>query len=474
MGRNPHWTSAIALALTLAACNNTPSSTPENPYANGAQYPWKDAGISAQAVPALTTGYLSDQQWSYATNGWGPVERDKSNGEQLAGDGHTLSMNGKTYTKGLGVHANSVLQYNTNGLCTTLTAEIGLDDEVRNGRLYGSVVFIVGADGAQIYNSGLLTKTSPTKSISLDISGKSMLDLRVDSGPDNNFDDHADWANIKVSCKAANPNAVYVSDLPLNANGTTPTNGWGPIEKDMSNGEQAAGDGHTISIRGQKFVKGIGMHAVAQFQVDLAPVRTTLNCAYPNFLVLKTTAGIDDEVSGSGGAALLQVATVGFTGPYEGFTSPAYALTANGPGRLIEIGFTAGVGSVRFQAQQSGSNVYSAHVSLGDARFECTTPPTVTLTVDKTVQVGPGTVTFTATVTGDTRYVRKVVFYYPRTPPPGTNFATATSAPYTGKLTWDGNVPYTEYVAARAVTDSGPIYAPGVSTELQIDFKKAP
>jgi hypothetical protein len=34
--------------------------------------------IGAQAALAITTGFLSDQQWTYASNGWGPIEKDKS------------------------------------------------------------------------------------------------------------------------------------------------------------------------------------------------------------------------------------------------------------------------------------------------------------------------------------------------------------------------------------------------------------
>ena len=43
--------------------------------------------------PPLPTGrvYLSDLSWTYATNGFGPVERDQSNGEDEALDGGRLS-----------------------------------------------------------------------------------------------------------------------------------------------------------------------------------------------------------------------------------------------------------------------------------------------------------------------------------------------------------------------------------------------
>jgi alpha-galactosidase len=52
-----------------------------------------------------TTSYLGDIAWTSATNDYGPVERNGSNGEDLAGDGATITLNGATYTKGLGVHA---------------------------------------------------------------------------------------------------------------------------------------------------------------------------------------------------------------------------------------------------------------------------------------------------------------------------------------------------------------------------------
>ena len=52
-----------------------------------------------------TAVYLSNLTWTSAINGWGPAEKDESNGESLSGDGTTITLNGQTYTKGLGVHA---------------------------------------------------------------------------------------------------------------------------------------------------------------------------------------------------------------------------------------------------------------------------------------------------------------------------------------------------------------------------------
>src|SRR5439155_8743288 len=52
--------------------------------------------------------YLSDLSWTYVSNGYGPAERDTSNGENLARDGQAMRIRGRTYTKGLGVHAPSL------------------------------------------------------------------------------------------------------------------------------------------------------------------------------------------------------------------------------------------------------------------------------------------------------------------------------------------------------------------------------
>ena len=50
----------------------------------------------------IGTNYLSDWNWTYMANGWGPVEKDQSNGEQATGDGRVITLNGVTYAKGLG------------------------------------------------------------------------------------------------------------------------------------------------------------------------------------------------------------------------------------------------------------------------------------------------------------------------------------------------------------------------------------
>jgi hypothetical protein len=265
---------------------------------------WANARLTCAAVstPAATTPqtrYLSGLTWSSMTNGWGPVEKDRSNGEQATGDGRTLSIRGVTYAKGLGSHAVSNVQYSLAAAdsCTAFGSDIGIDDEA-NG--LGSVVFQVWADGTELYDSGLVTGAMAAKSVTVDVTGKSLLSLLVNDGGDGNSNDHADWANARLTCGAVSTPAAttlqtkYLSDLVW----TSMTNGWGSVEKDRSNGEQATGDGRILSIRGVTYAKGLGTHAASNVQYSLTAAGACTAFA--------ADVGIDDEAS-SLGSVIFQV-----------------------------------------------------------------------------------------------------------------------------------------------------------------------
>ena len=119
--------------------------------------------------PPTSSNYLSDLTWSSMTNGSGPVEKDKSNGGGSSGDGRTITLNGVTYAKGLGAHAASDVRYNLGGNCTRFRSDIGVDDEVASS---GTVVFQVYADGAKLYDSGVMNGASATKTVDVDVSGE--------------------------------------------------------------------------------------------------------------------------------------------------------------------------------------------------------------------------------------------------------------------------------------------------------------
>ncbi len=151
---------------------------------------------AATSPPAQTTTQVSNLAWTSMTNGSGPVERDRSNGGVLAGDGGVITLNGRTYTKGLGTAAASTVRYALNGACSTFQSDIGVDDEVG---AKGSVIFQVVADGVKLFDSGVMTGSTATKTVSVNVAGKRELALIVVSSAGRKAD-HADWADARVTC----------------------------------------------------------------------------------------------------------------------------------------------------------------------------------------------------------------------------------------------------------------------------------
>jgi len=352
------------------------------------------------ATASSTSTFLSDLTWTSATSGWGPVEKDKSNGEQGAGDGLPINIKGAVYAKGLGVHANSDVRYTING-CTAFTTDVGVDNEVGTN---GSVVFQVFVDGVKQFDSAVMVGGAAAKTANVTLTGSNNeLRLVVTDAGDGSAYDHADWAGAKVTCAAdtapptvtsktpaggatgiavnttvtatfseamqagtvttatmtllkqgtttpvpatvsynsatslatLTPSAALsasstytatvksgpsgVKDLagnPMAADSTwafttassgpvtsylsdlTPTasvSGWGPAEKDKSNGEQATGDGLTITLNGTTYPKGIGAHAAADIRY------AATGCS-----LFTSDVGVDDEV-GSNGSVIFQV-----------------------------------------------------------------------------------------------------------------------------------------------------------------------
>jgi hypothetical protein len=152
--------------------------------------------------PPSPSRYLSDMNVTSATNGWGQAEKDMSNGEQAASDGHTLTLNGAAFQKGLGVHAASDVRYSLAGAYSTFSAKVGVDDEVGDR---GSVVFEVWADGTRLYSSGVMNGRSTTKDVKLNIRGKNELRLVVTNASDGFDFDHADWAAAMVDNSSPPP-----------------------------------------------------------------------------------------------------------------------------------------------------------------------------------------------------------------------------------------------------------------------------
>ncbi|OLV17044.1 NPCBM/NEW2 domain-containing protein [Deinococcus marmoris] len=372
-------------ALLLAACSQTPTPMPApegnlpagSPYAGGKQYPWTDrldapgadpyangrnydwsspvAASGAQAQ-ALSGGqnFLSDLDWTSATSGWGPIERDRSNGEQDVRDGTTLRIGGRTFAKGLGVHAASEIKYALGGQCNTFTAFVGIDEEV--GKL-GSAQFRVFGDGKMLFDSGVRRGGDLSLPVDVSVAGVKELRLVVSDGSDNNFYDHADWGEAALNCVAAQPTGnVVLSGLPY----VSATNGWGPVEFDRSNGEQAQFDGKPLTIGGQVFAGGLGMHASSTIAAGL---NYDLGGACATFTA---SIGIDDEV-GDRGSVVFQVYGDG----QKLFDSGV--VRGSDAARSISVD-VKNVGALRLALTDAGDTMNFDHADWADAKLDCVKP----------------------------------------------------------------------------------------------------
>jgi alpha-galactosidase len=145
--------------------------------------------------PPAGTTQVSALPFLSATNYWGPVERDQSNGESASGDGKTLTIGGQEFATGLGAHAPSTIEIYAGQACDAFDAQVGIDDEVGDR---GDVTFRVLADGVQ-KASVHATGGDAAQSITADVAGANVVSLVIDEGSDTLYD-HSDWADATLSC----------------------------------------------------------------------------------------------------------------------------------------------------------------------------------------------------------------------------------------------------------------------------------
>jgi hypothetical protein len=141
--------------------------------------------------------YVSDLPFLTSANGWGPVERNMSNGEAGTGDGRTQAIRGVTYAMGVGMHADGEVSVWLGGACRSFTSQLGIDDEVPQP---GTVNFQVWGDGRLLAESGRVHSWDAVRTITATTTGVRVLTLRAtDNGDGKNYD-HADWAGARLSC----------------------------------------------------------------------------------------------------------------------------------------------------------------------------------------------------------------------------------------------------------------------------------
>jgi hypothetical protein len=144
---------------------------------------------SATTAPAAVTN-LTALAWTSATAGWSSPQVNKSI------KGTTLTLRGTTYATGIGTHASSTITYSLAGRFGTFTSAVGIDDETAG---QGAADFQVYGDGKLLFDSGVLTGTSPVVTLTVNVTGVQTLTLVATPGVAGTINyDHADWAGAQL------------------------------------------------------------------------------------------------------------------------------------------------------------------------------------------------------------------------------------------------------------------------------------
>jgi hypothetical protein len=138
--------------------------------------------------------YLSDlepaevEEVPYLGRAW-HWRRDRAVG------GEPISLRGKVYRKGLGVHSRARLAYRLDGQFERFRALAGIDDETKG---LGEAAFRVLADGKPVFAREKVKGTQPAVAIEVPLRGVVKLELIADFGGELDVAGHADWADARL------------------------------------------------------------------------------------------------------------------------------------------------------------------------------------------------------------------------------------------------------------------------------------
>jgi hypothetical protein len=160
------------------------------PAGGKVEIPW--SAVASATIRSRRIAYLSDlkptavEQRSIAFLDL-PWRRDRSV------MGRPLTLAGRTFEKGIGVHATSKLTFAAGGKYDELAAEIGIDTAT-NGK--GDCLFSIVGDGETLFSQRVRGTDAPLP-VRLDIRSKQEITLVVEAGEGLDLADHADWCDVR-------------------------------------------------------------------------------------------------------------------------------------------------------------------------------------------------------------------------------------------------------------------------------------
>lgn len=146
---------------------------------------------------AYLAGSLSDGGYARIED---LVPDDVTHGERktrfgIGVDHKPLTIDGRLYTSGMGMHSTSSTVYRLDGGYARITGLVGHSDEGRNGILVAEL----WVDGIRVFESGPMLKGTTPAAFDLSLQGARTLELRVTDGGDGARGDHAAWVDTRLT-----------------------------------------------------------------------------------------------------------------------------------------------------------------------------------------------------------------------------------------------------------------------------------
>ena len=155
---------------------------------------------------AAAVGRIAAAPQSYALDEVNPALIEQGYGEAQIGHdtgGGPMVMGGKTFSKGIGTHAKSAIEFKLDGKALEFTAVVGMSESGRGTK--SKAGFTVEGDGKALWSSGPMTPEMEPKAVAVKLDGVRLLVLRVDDGGNGMDYDHANWADAAISYAGARP-----------------------------------------------------------------------------------------------------------------------------------------------------------------------------------------------------------------------------------------------------------------------------
>jgi len=135
------------------------------------------------------TVWLDQLDLTAATQGCGLPKKNRTV------DGNIITIAGQTFERGFGTHAESSLTIQLDGKARAFTAQVGVDDEMKDHE--PAVEFVVNGDGKKLWASGVMRLGDKARTCSVSLAGIQKVELVVADGGNGNYYDHANWATAK-------------------------------------------------------------------------------------------------------------------------------------------------------------------------------------------------------------------------------------------------------------------------------------